>query len=73
MAIATKTLYQTEDGKEFETELEAKAHETALQNDAEIEAFLDSAKLPKQTESGRANGARARAKNIVALWLAHQS
>ena len=39
MAIATKTLYQTEDGKEFETELEAKAHETALQNDAEIEAL----------------------------------
>ena len=30
MAIATKTLYQTEDGKEFETELEAKDHAALL-------------------------------------------
>ena len=73
MAVTAKMLYQTEDGKKFETELEAKAHETALQNDAEIEAFLDSAKLPKQTKGGRANSARASAKNIVAMWLAHQS
>lgn len=71
MVIATKTLFQTEDGKTFESEIEAKAHEVVVARKADIEKFLDHVGVSVKTESGRNNPRRTQAMNMIASWLAY--
>lgn len=65
------TKYQTTDGKEFNVEAEAAAHQSGLDNGAAIDAFLD-VNYPTPTE-GKAGPTRAIARKAVALWIASQS
>jgi hypothetical protein len=68
MAIATQVLYKTEDGKSFNSEAEALAHEAMLANKAEIEAFV-AKHFPAKEGSQRNNPHASTAARAIALWL----
>lgn len=61
------TKFQTSDGKEFLSEVDASAHQSGLDNKAKIDAFVDR-HYPKPTE-GKAGPTRALAAKAIALWL----
>lgn len=68
--VTAVTSYQTSDGKTFASETEAQAHESALQNAAVIEAFLDK-HYPKQ-EGKKSGPSRSIAGKAIAAWLSEQ-
>ncbi len=71
MAITTANIYVTTDGKKFDNELDAKAHEMAIEITGKVEAFLDAAGIPAKLENGRGNPRRESAKNVIIKWEAY--
>lgn len=65
------TIYKTTDGKTFEVEAEAAAHQSGLDNAAVIDTFLDK-HYPKAPEGSKAGPGRSIAGKAIALWLSEQ-
>lgn len=57
--------FKTSDGTVFDNKDDADTHEEALNDELEVNAFLDS------TEELNKKGQRTRAKNIIQLFLKH--
>lgn len=73
MTIAQKTVFITEDGKEFDSEIAAEAHSILLNRAAEIDNFLNDMAIPCSLPNGRLNPRRSNARNLIARWMAYQS
>lgn len=70
MATAITT-FAAADGKIFQSEVEADAHDAANANKAEIEAFV--AKHFPCKEGGKKNAHGSTAAKAIALWIAAKS
>jgi hypothetical protein len=71
MTIKTAQCFTTTDDQVFFNEAEARAHQSGLDNAAQITAFLD-VHYPKPAQ-GKSGPARAMAGKAVALWLAQSA
>lgn len=57
METISKTVFKTSDGKEFDDELDACAHEAKLQHGSEIQIYIDT-EYPKISKAGRTRKAK---------------
>jgi hypothetical protein len=67
MAIAITT-FQAQDGKIFNSEFEADAHDIAMNNKVEIDAFV-ALHFPAKEGSTKANPHAGTAAKAITLWL----
>ena len=69
MAIAITT-FKAQDGKIFNSEVEADAHDIALTNKVEIDPFV-AKHFPSKEGSTKGNPHAGTAAKAIALWMAH--
>ncbi len=64
-------MFRTSDGKMFEDQTEAMAHESAITNEVAISAFI--AKHYPAPAEGRPGPSAGIARKAIALWLSEQN
>lgn len=72
MAVTSKTTYTTSDGKSYDTEVEAQAHEAVLSMHPAVLAYAAET-VPEFLANGRKNPQRERVANVIINWLEHQA